>query len=78
MPAISERFPAKDGAPWREEIMRLHRAITGRETFAGGRPYGRIYSFRDLVCLKVLNGLRNESKVSLQHASSQDEACPPR
>lgn len=31
------------------------------------RPYGRIYSFRDLVCLKVLNGLRNESKVSLQH-----------
>lgn len=31
------------------------------------RPYGRLYSFRDLVCLKVLNGLRNESKVSLQH-----------
>ncbi|HEV7319430.1 MAG TPA: DUF433 domain-containing protein [Ensifer sp.] len=31
------------------------------------RPYARLYSFRDLACLKVLNALRNESSVSLQH-----------
>jgi len=31
------------------------------------RPYARLYSFRDLACLKVLNALRNESNVSLQH-----------
>ena len=29
--------------------------------------YGRLYSFRDLVCLKVLNTIRNESRVSLPH-----------
>src|SRR5438105_787552 len=27
----------------------------------------RMYSFRDLVCLKVLNALRNESKIPLGH-----------
>jgi uncharacterized protein (DUF433 family) len=31
------------------------------------RPHNRIYSFRDLVCLKVLNVIRNESRVSLPH-----------
>jgi DNA-binding transcriptional MerR regulator len=31
------------------------------------RPYSRLYSFRDVVSLKVLNELRNESKVSLPH-----------
>ena len=31
------------------------------------RPYSRVYSFRDLVCLKVLNTLRNEARVSLPH-----------
>lgn len=31
------------------------------------RPYSRLYSFRDVVSLKVLNKLRNESKVSLPH-----------
>lgn len=30
-------------------------------------PYGRIYSFRDLVALQVLNDLRNEKKISLSH-----------
>lgn len=30
-------------------------------------PYARIYSFRDLVALRVLNSLRNEHGVSLQH-----------
>jgi uncharacterized protein (DUF433 family) len=30
-------------------------------------PRSRAYSFRDLVCLKVLNTLRNEAKVSLPH-----------
>ena len=28
---------------------------------------GSLYSFRDLVCLQVLNKLRNDEKVSLQH-----------
>lgn len=27
----------------------------------------RVYTFRDLVCLKILNAIRNESKVPLQH-----------
>lgn len=31
------------------------------------RRYSRVYSFRDLVCLKVLNTLRNEARVSLPH-----------
>ncbi|TBZ00231.1 DUF433 domain-containing protein [Rhizobium leguminosarum] len=31
------------------------------------RPFSRLYSFRDLVSLKILNALRNDSKVSLQH-----------
>ncbi|WP_081822208.1 DUF433 domain-containing protein [Acidocella facilis] len=30
-------------------------------------PYSRLYSFRDLVSLKVLNALRNEANVSLHH-----------
>jgi DNA-binding transcriptional MerR regulator len=30
-------------------------------------PYGRIYSFRDLVSLQVLNDLRNEKKIPLRH-----------
>ncbi len=31
------------------------------------QPLSRLYSFRDLVSLKILNSLRNEHKVSLQH-----------
>lgn len=30
-------------------------------------PYGRIYSFRDLVSLQVLHDLRNRKKIPLQH-----------
>ena len=30
-------------------------------------PYSRIYSFRDIVALKVLNALRNQCNVPLQH-----------
>jgi len=30
-------------------------------------PYSRIYSFRDIVSLRVLNDLRNNKKVPLQH-----------
>jgi uncharacterized protein (DUF433 family) len=29
--------------------------------------YSRVYSFRDVVCLQVLNALRNEAKVPLPH-----------
>ncbi|MGH7929214.1 MAG: DUF433 domain-containing protein [Candidatus Binatia bacterium] len=31
-----------------------------------GKPYGRIYSFRDVVSLRVLSLLRNDYRVSLQ------------
>lgn len=30
-------------------------------------PYGRLYSFRDLVSLQILHDLRNEKKIPLQH-----------
>lgn len=30
-------------------------------------PYGRLYSFRDLVSLQVLNDLRNDKKIPLSH-----------
>jgi uncharacterized protein (DUF433 family) len=30
-------------------------------------PYSRVYTFRDVVCLKIINAIRNESKVTLQH-----------
>ena len=30
-------------------------------------PYRRIYSFRDLVALRVLNDLRNVQKISIDH-----------
>jgi uncharacterized protein (DUF433 family) len=32
-----------------------------------GLPYSRVYSFRDIVSLRVLGQLRNEHKVPLQH-----------
>lgn len=31
------------------------------------QPLSRLYSFRDLVCLKVINSLRNDANVPLQH-----------
>jgi hypothetical protein len=31
------------------------------------RPYSRLYSFRDLVSLRVLNAIRNEARVPLPH-----------
>lgn len=34
---------------------------------AKGVPFGRIYSFRDIVSLRVLNDLRNRKKISLAH-----------
>jgi uncharacterized protein (DUF433 family)/DNA-binding transcriptional MerR regulator len=30
-------------------------------------PYSRLYSFRDLVCLKIVNALRNDANVPLPH-----------
>jgi DNA-binding transcriptional MerR regulator len=32
-----------------------------------GVPFGRIYSFRDIVSLRVLNDLRNNKRISLAH-----------
>jgi uncharacterized protein (DUF433 family) len=37
-------------------------------------PYSRLYSFRDVVALKVLNALRNDAKVPLQHLREVKEA----
>jgi uncharacterized protein (DUF433 family) len=37
-------------------------------------PFSRIYTFRDVVCLKVLNTLRNELKISLPHLREVKEA----
>lgn len=37
------------------------------------QAYSRLYSFRDLVCLKILNALRNEAKVPLSHLRSVKE-----
>jgi uncharacterized protein (DUF433 family) len=34
---------------------------------ADGVPYGQIYSFEDVAALRVLNGLRNESKCPMDH-----------
>jgi uncharacterized protein (DUF433 family) len=34
---------------------------------AADLPPMRLYSFRDLVCLKVINALRNDAKISLSH-----------
>ncbi len=34
---------------------------------ADGVPYGRIYSFRDVAALRVLNNLRNNMKCSMPH-----------
>jgi uncharacterized protein (DUF433 family) len=31
------------------------------------RAFSRVYTFRDVACLQVLNALRNEAKVPLQH-----------
>mmetsp|Transcript_55489 Transcript_55489/g.76908 ORF Transcript_55489/g.76908 Transcript_55489/m.76908 type:complete len:214 (+) Transcript_55489:51-692(+) len=31
------------------------------------RSFSRVYSFRDIVCLQVLNSLRNDAKVPLPH-----------
>jgi uncharacterized protein (DUF433 family) len=37
------------------------------------QSFARLYSFRDLLCLKVLNTLRNESRVSMQHLKKVKE-----
>lgn len=37
------------------------------------QPYSRVYSFRDIVSLRVLGRLRNEFKVSLQHLRAVSE-----
>jgi len=36
-------------------------------------PFGRIYSFRDLVSLQVLNDLRNKKKIPLRHLRAVSE-----
>jgi uncharacterized protein (DUF433 family) len=36
-------------------------------------PFSRLYSFRDIVSLKVLNTLRNDAGVSLQHLRETKE-----
>lgn len=39
-----------------------------KHVFAGARaPFGRIYGFRDLVALRLLNSLRNDHRVPMTH-----------
>lgn len=38
-----------------------------------GVPYGRVYSFRDLVSLRVLNDLRNKKRIPLSHLRGVSE-----
>jgi DNA-binding transcriptional MerR regulator len=39
-----------------------------------GEPSLRLYSFRDLVCLKIISQLRNESRVPLSHLREVKES----
>lgn len=69
------------GAFGEDDVMRLTGVSVGQlkawdragflvPSFRSGdahQPYSRIYSFRDIVALRVLNSLRNEHRVSLQH-----------
>lgn len=41
---------------------------------AGGGAYARLYSFRDLLSLKVLSQLRNEQRVSMSHLRDVKQA----
>lgn len=36
-------------------------------------PYGRVYSFRDIVSLRALNVLRNEERIPLKHLKEVSE-----
>lgn len=38
-----------------------------------GVPYGRVYSFRDLVSLRILNDLRNKKRIPLRHLRQVSE-----
>jgi uncharacterized protein (DUF433 family) len=38
-----------------------------------GVPYGRVYSFRDIVSLRVLNDLRNDKRIPLWHLREVSE-----
>jgi uncharacterized protein (DUF433 family) len=49
---------------WASDGFFVPSIILGREE---GEPSIRLYSFRDLVCLKVLSALRNETRCSLSH-----------
>jgi DNA-binding transcriptional MerR regulator len=46
----------------------------GLEMQGEGEPSLRLYSFRDLVCLKIISQLRNESRVSLSHLKDVKES----
>jgi DNA-binding transcriptional MerR regulator len=43
---------------------------------AADLPPMRLYSFRDLVCLKVINALRNDAKISLTEVYRQRDLPP--
>ena len=50
-------------------------------SFADGewkRSFGRVYSFRDIVALRVLGVLRNQYRVSVQHLRDVKERLRPR
>lgn len=67
---FSEEDACKLSGASRSQLLHWHKTGLLKASFGPGGvagPYQRIYSFKDLVSLRVLNALRNEHRVSLQH-----------
>lgn len=64
--AFSEAQAERLTGVTRAQLRRWDRIGFFKPAYAGaGRAFGRIYSFRDIVCLRVLNQLRNVYNVSM-------------
>jgi uncharacterized protein (DUF433 family) len=68
--AFSEEHAERLTGVSRNQLRKWDRIGLLRPAYAADErslPYGRVYSFRDLVSLRVLNQLRNEMKVPQTH-----------
>ena len=68
--AFSEEHASELTGASRKQLREWDRIGLLRPSFGSGStglPYGRIYSFRDLVSLRVLGQLRNKYKVPVPH-----------
>ena len=74
--AFSEEHAAQLTGLSRHQLRRLAEIGLLKPSYgeATGLPYGRIYSFRDLVSLRILNDLRNRNKVPLRHLKDVHKA----